>query len=74
MEIEGEEEWEVEEVLDKRKRRGKVEYLVSWRGYGAEDDTWEPEGNLEHAKELVEEFEKRFPEAEKRKRGTKRMK
>jgi hypothetical protein len=31
--IRGEEEWEVEEILDKRKRRNKVEYLVSWKGF-----------------------------------------
>lgn len=33
-------EWEVEEVLDKRVCDGKVEYLVKWRGW-AGSPTWE---------------------------------
>jgi hypothetical protein len=33
--VNGEEEWEVDEVLDCRKKRGKkIEYLVSWKGFG----------------------------------------
>lgn len=74
VEIEGEDEWEVEAVLDKRKRRNKIEYLVSWKGYGAEDDTWEPVSNLENCKELVVEFEERFPNAEVGKKRSRRMK
>ena len=31
--IEGKEEYEVEKILSKRKRYGKVEYLVQWKGY-----------------------------------------
>jgi hypothetical protein len=39
---EGWEEYEVEEILDKRENSSKLEYLVRWRDYGPEDDTWEP--------------------------------
>jgi len=42
--VEGEEEWEVEEILDSRRTRGRLQYLVKWRGFT--DPTWEPEGNL----------------------------
>ena len=63
IEIEGEEEYEVESILDSRQRRGKIEYLVSWKGYGPEDNTWEPAVNLTHAKEIVAKFYKENPNA-----------
>jgi hypothetical protein len=62
--IEGHEEFEVNEILNKRKRRGKVEYLVSWTNYGPEYDTWEPEQGLIHAQEAVKEFNIKYPQAE----------
>jgi len=37
--IEGEEEWEVEKIMNKRKVRGKEKYLVRWKGCMAEEDT-----------------------------------
>jgi len=58
--IEGEEEWEVERILNKRKVRGKDKYLVHWKGFMVESDTWEGRENLENAKEVVEEFEKEY--------------
>jgi len=38
--------------------RGKEKFLVRWKGYTVEEDTWESRENLENAKELVEEFER----------------
>ena len=35
---------------------------MRWKGYTAEEDTWESRENLENAKELVEEFEKVYKE------------
>jgi len=60
--IEGEEEFEVEKILNKRMVRGKEKFLVRWKGYTAEEDTWENKENLENAKELVEEFKKKYGE------------
>jgi len=37
--IEGEEEYEVEKILNKKKFRGKDRYLVRWKGYTVEEDT-----------------------------------
>jgi len=58
--IEGEEEWEVERILNKRRVRGKNKYLVHWKGFTAESDTWEGRENLENAKEAIEEFEREY--------------
>jgi len=60
IKIEGVKEWEVEIILNKRKVRGVEKYLVRWKGFTAENDTWEKEEDLENAKELVDEFEGRL--------------
>jgi len=60
--IEGEEEFEVEKILNKRMVRGKDKFLVQWKGYMAEEDTWENRENLGNTKELVEEFEREYRE------------
>jgi len=46
--------------MNKRKRYGKWEYLVRWKGYTAEKDLWEKEINLKNAKEVVEEYKKKY--------------
>ena len=58
--IKGEEEFEVEKILNKRVVRGKEKFLVQWKGYTAEGDTWESRENLKNAKKLVEEFEREY--------------
>jgi len=60
--IKGEEEFEVEKILNKRTIRGKEKFLVRWKDYMAEEDTWESRENLENAKELVEEFKREYRE------------
>jgi len=64
--IEGEEEYEVEKIINKRKRYGKWEYLVRWKGYTAEEDSWKKGTNLKNAKEAVEEYEKEYRKEERR--------
>ena len=60
VEVEGVEEWEVEKILIKKKIRGVEKYLVRWKGFTAEEDTWERKENLKNAEEALEEFEGRM--------------
>ena len=63
VEVEGTPKYEVEEVLDSRLKRGKLEYLVKWSGYTDDHNTWEPESNLENSKESINDFHKSNPSA-----------
>jgi len=40
--------------------RGVVKYLVQWKGFMAEYNSWEKEKDLENTKKLVAEFERRM--------------
>ena len=60
IEVEGVKEWEVEKILNKIKIREVKKYLVCWKGFIAEHDTWEREEDLENTREIVEEFKGRM--------------
>ena len=45
--------------MNKKRMRGVEKYLVWWKGFTAEGDTWERRENLKNAEELIEEFEQR---------------
>ncbi|KAL5512273.1 hypothetical protein ACEPAG_9357 [Sanghuangporus baumii] len=48
--VDDEEEYEVEELLDSRLHRGKLQFLVKWVGY--DEATWQPESDIgDNAKE-----------------------
>ena len=46
--------------MNKQQIRGKDKYLVRWKGFTAESDTWEGEENLENAKEAIEEYKREY--------------
>ena len=60
IEIENHEEYEVEKVLDSRRRWNRLEYLVHWCGYDINERTWEPADNLVNAPQKVQEFHQRY--------------
>jgi len=45
----GEEEWEVDHILDSKRRYRKLHDLVHWAGYSHICTSWEPADNLKHA-------------------------
>ncbi|XP_078082124.1 chromobox protein homolog 2 [Mustelus asterias] len=42
----GEQVFAAECILRKRLRKGKLEYLVKWRGWSSKHNSWEPEENI----------------------------
>jgi transposase InsO family protein len=60
--VDGEEVYEVEEILDSRFYRRQFQYLVKWVGYPGED-TWEPLANVKGAKAAIAKFHKEHPGA-----------
>ena len=53
----GDEWYEIEEILDDRRRRGRTEYLVRWMGYTPAHDQWVTEADLEGAGKLLGEYQ-----------------
>ena len=54
--VEGEEEYEVEAIVDHKREKGTWWYLVKWKGYGPESNTWEPRHNITHAEKILKAY------------------
>jgi hypothetical protein len=56
---EKQEEYKVKEIIDKKKIKNKIFYLVWWQGYLKKDATWTPKSTLiQDVPHLVTKFEK----------------
>ena len=55
--VQGQEEYEVKAVLDKRhyRRKKKHQYLVKWKGYPDSDNEWVDHADM-HAPEAIKEY------------------
>jgi len=61
--IEGEPEYELEEIVDARLYYGKLQYRANWTGYSPEHDkVWYPASNFENAVNTKQRFHERYPE------------
>ncbi|XP_030592055.1 LOW QUALITY PROTEIN: chromobox protein homolog 2 [Archocentrus centrarchus] len=66
----GEQVFDAECILNKRMRKGKLEFLVKWRGWSSKHNSWEPQENILDPR-LLAAFNKKEQEKELllRKRG-----
>ena len=61
IEVENHIEYEVEKILDSRRRWGQLEYFVHWLDYDINERTWEPAENLANVPQMVQEFNRQYP-------------
>ena len=53
-------EWDVEEVRDKRRIQGTIHYLVKWAGWPSEYNSYEPASHLAGAPKAVADYERKL--------------
>ena len=51
-----EDEYEVESILDERRTKRAVQYLLKWRGWPVEDSTWEGVSSLKNCKHILRDW------------------
>ncbi|XP_055331374.1 M-phase phosphoprotein 8-like isoform X2 [Paramacrobiotus metropolitanus] len=55
-----ENQWEVEAIVDRRKRGRYYEYKIKWKDCSESENTWEPQKNL-NCTELLERYNREHP-------------
>ena len=59
--IDDHKEYEVEKILDHRTRYGSDEYLVRWKTYGREHDSWTKVRNMPRSQESIDDYHEQHP-------------
>merc|ERR1712020_524723 len=54
----GDQIFDAEGITKKRERKGRVEYLVKWKGWSPKYNTWEPEENILDLR-LIQQYERK---------------
>ena len=57
--INGEEQYEVEAILNHHKISRGYQYLIRWKNYSSGDDQWEPELHIKNADEILSDYKKK---------------
>jgi hypothetical protein len=55
--IDGNAEYEVEQIIAHKRRHGKLMYLTTWKGWS--DQTWEPASSFTNAKDTLNEYKRK---------------
>ena len=58
MDEQGDQIFDAEGITKKRERKGRVEYLVKWKGWSPKYNTWEPEDNILDLR-LIQQYERK---------------
>ena len=62
IQTEGEDEYELEEIIDSRFHYNKLQYRAMWKGYSPEHNkVWYPAKNFNNASLAVEPFQHQYP-------------
>jgi len=60
--VDGELEWEVEEVLDSCWHRRRFQFLIKWKGFSREHNSWKVASNVK-VPDLIAEYYQKYPAA-----------
>jgi len=60
--VDREEEWEVEEILNSRWHWRRFQFLVKWKGFSREHNSWEVASDIK-APDLITEYYRKHPAA-----------
>jgi hypothetical protein len=52
-----EDSYNVERIVDRKRFKGKLKYLVKWENYPEDQNTWEPIENLENIRAMVLQYD-----------------
>jgi hypothetical protein len=53
----GDQAWEVERIVAQRKHGRRDEYLVAWKGYPAEENSWQTRADLAGSAEVLADWQ-----------------
>ena len=54
--VEGNEEHEIEAIVNHKMRRGRMHYLVKWKGFPSSENEWMTPAQLRHSANLLQEY------------------